>query len=55
MIKELTEHIYGWDEQGNPAIAGPPTQEEIVDKINEIIRYINEHQNSQESNQGVLD
>ena len=34
MIKELTEHIYGWDEQGDPAIAGPPTQEEIVDKIN---------------------
>lgn len=42
MIEELKEHIYGYDQQGNPAVAGPPTIEEIVEKLNEIIRYIND-------------
>lgn len=41
MIEELKEHIYGYDQQGNPAVAGLPTIEEIVEKLNEIIRYIN--------------
>lgn len=42
MIEELKEHIYGYDENGEPAVAGPPTIEEIAEKVNEIIRYIND-------------
>lgn len=42
MIEELKEHIYGYDQQGNPEVAGLPTIEEIVVKLNEIIRYIND-------------
>ena len=43
MIEELKERIYGWDHEGKPAVAGPPTLEEVIEKVNEIIRYINEH------------
>ena len=42
MIEELKEHIYGYDQQGNPAVSEPLTIEEIVEKLNEIIRYIND-------------
>lgn len=41
MIEELKERIYGWDQQGNPVVAGPPTLEEVIEKVNEIIRYLN--------------
>lgn len=41
MIEELKEHIYGYDKQGNPAVAGLPPLEEVIEKVNEIIRYLN--------------
>ena len=41
MIEELKEHIYGYSPEGKPELAGPPTPEELMDKINEIIRYLN--------------
>ena len=41
MIEELKEHIYGYSPEGKPELVGPPTPEELMDKINEIIRYIN--------------
>lgn len=41
MIKELKEHIYGYDQDGNPELVGPPTSAELMYKINEIIRYLN--------------
>lgn len=41
MIEELKEHIYGYSPEGKPELVGPPTSEELIDKINEIIRYIN--------------
>lgn len=49
MIEELKEHIYGYDQQGKPAVAGPPTIEEIVEKVNEIIRYTNERESKTSS------
>ena len=41
MIEELKERIYGWDHEGKPAVAGPPPLEEVIEKVNEIIRYLN--------------
>ena len=40
-IKKLKEHIYGYDQDGNPELVGTPTLEELTDKINEIIDYLN--------------
>ena len=45
MIEELKEQIYGWDQEGKPAVAGPPTLEDVINKVNEIIRYINDREN----------
>lgn len=42
MIKELKERIVGLDNNGNPIAAAPPDIPMIVEKVNEIIRYINE-------------
>lgn len=44
MIEELKERIYGWDQEGKPAVAGPPTLEDVINKVNEIIRYLNERE-----------
>ena len=41
MIKELKERIVGLDNNGNPIAAAPPDIPMIVEKVNEIIRYIN--------------
>ena len=41
MIEELKERIYGWDQEGKPAVAGQPTLEDVINKVNEIIRYLN--------------
>jgi len=41
MIEELKEHVYGYNELGDPEFVGPPTREELKDKINEIVRYLN--------------
>ena len=40
-IKKLKEHIYGYDQDGNPELVGPPTPNELTYKINEIIDYLN--------------
>lgn len=45
MIEELKEHIYGYDDNGKPAVAGPPQLEEVIEKVNEIIRYLNDKDN----------
>lgn len=42
MIEELKEHIYGYSPEGKSELVGPSTPEELMDKINEIIRYLNE-------------
>ena len=44
MIKELKERIVGLDNNGNPIAAAPPDIPMIVEKVNEIIRYINERE-----------
>ena len=41
MIEELKQHTYWYGPQGKPELTGPPTTDEIWEKINEIIRYIN--------------
>ena len=41
MIKELKERIVGLDNNGNPIAAAPPDIPMIVEKVNEIIRYLN--------------
>jgi hypothetical protein len=46
MIEELKQHIYGYSLDGKPESAGTPTTEEIWEKINEIIRYLNEKENN---------
>ena len=33
MIEELKEHVYGYNELGDPEFVGPPTREELKDKI----------------------
>lgn len=44
MIKELKERIVGLDNNGNPIAAAPPDIPMIVEKVNEIIRCLNETQ-----------
>lgn len=44
MIKELKERIVGLDNNGNPIAAAPPDLPMIVEKVNEIIRYLNERE-----------
>ena len=41
MIKELKGRIVGLDNNGNPIAAAPPDIPMIVEKVNEIIRYLN--------------
>ena len=41
MITELKERIVGLDNNGNPIAAAPPDIPMIVEKVNEIIRYLN--------------
>ncbi len=41
MFKELKERIVGLDNNGNPIAAAPPDIPMIVEKVNEIIRYLN--------------
>lgn len=43
MIEELKKKIYRWDQEGKLAgVSGPPTLEDVIIKVNEIIRYLNE-------------
>lgn len=42
MIEELKERIVGLDNNGNPIAAAPPDIPMIVEKVNEIIRYLND-------------
>lgn len=41
MIDELKDRVYGWDHDGNPEVSGLPPLEEVIEKVNEIIRYLN--------------
>lgn len=43
-IEELKERIVGWDDNGNPVAAAPPDIPMIIEKVNEIIRYINDRE-----------
>lgn len=45
MIEELKERIVGLDNNGNPIAAAPPDIPMIVEKVNEIIRYLNDEDN----------
>jgi hypothetical protein len=49
MIKEIENHIYAFRPDGSPDIVGPPLNEEIADKLNEIIRYLNKLENEKHS------
>lgn len=45
MIEELEERIVEHDRYGNAIAAAPPDNAMIVDKVNEIIRYLNDEDN----------
>ena len=45
MIEELKKQICRWDQEGKLlGVAGPPTLEDVINKVNEIIRYLNERE-----------
>jgi hypothetical protein len=49
MIKEIENHIYSFRPDGTPELVGSPLNEEIADKLNEVIRCLNKLENEKHS------